>query len=264
MPYFLRKQLAVCSLLLGCFSCTVYTPMQPHAPLIRAKGEGEVVGQVQPSLRPEISAAYSPARKLLVLGSITARPRMPRPKGGEGNDFKFEVDNFRTLQYEVGLGGYLPLAKSWTVQLIAGAGDAHVRRQVVEPAIIFGGFSADFEARYRKVFGQLGFNYQHNHAAIGFGYRMTNVVFRQLDMQKTCGDYAFYELPLPNQMRHEPYGFFRTSLGKPLNKSCWEFQGAGTVSICPRNRSTSNNDIYLDYTQNTSILISLGAVYFFQ
>lgn len=265
MASFLGKQLSICSLMIGCFSCTVYTPMQPHAPLIRAKGEGEALLQVQPSLRPELSAAYSPVRNLLLLGGITARPRMPVPKGnGEENGMRFEVDNFRTLQYEAGLGGYLPISKSWTAQLIAGVGDAHVQRRVVEPAIIFGGFCADFEARYRKSFGQLGLNYQNQSDAFGFGYRMTNVVFRQLDMQKCCGDYAFYELPLPNQVRHEVYTFFRSSFNKPLNESRWQFQGACTMSFTPRSHSTLNHDVFLEYTQKNSLLVSLGGTYFFR
>ncbi|MDO7853515.1 hypothetical protein [Hymenobacter convexus] len=238
--------------------------MQPHAPLIRAKGQGEIMGQMQPSLRPELAAAYSPVPHLLVLGGVSARPRMPRPAGGESNDFKFEIDNFRTLQYEAGLGGYWPLAPDWTLQLIGGVGDARVRRHVTEPAIIWGGFSADFEARYRKTFGQLGFNHQRGREAIGFGYRMTNVVFRQLDMQKTCGDYAFYELPLPNQVRHEFYGFFRQSIGNPSKQSRWQVQGAGTLSMTPRSGSLLNNGIYVACTQKNSVLVSLGLAYLFR
>lgn len=264
MLQFLSRQLLFGALVLGCFSCTVYTPMQPHAPLIRAKGQGEIMGQMQLSLRPELAAAYSPVPHLLVLGGISARPRMPRPTGGGGNDFRFEIDNFRTLQYEAGLGGYWPLAPAWTLQLIGGAGDARVQRQVVEPAIILGGFSAEFEARYRKAFGQLGFNYEHGREAIGFGYRMTNVVFRQLDMQKTCGDYAFYELSLPNQVRHEVYGFFRQSIGNPMNQGHWQVQGAGTLSMVPRSESLFNNGIYVAYTQKNSVLLSLGVAYLFR
>jgi hypothetical protein len=262
MGLFLRKHYTWYSLLLGCGSCTVYTPMQPHAPLIRAKGEGEVSGQIQASLRPELAAAYSPLPHLLVLGGISARPRMPTPTGNEG--FGFEIDRFRTLQYEVGLGGYWPLSSAWTLQLIGGAGDAHVQRHVTEPAIILGGFSADFEARYRKAFGQLGFHYQYGREAIGFGYRMTNVVFRQLDMQKTCDDYAFYELPLPNQLCHELYFFYRESIGKPSNENRWRVQGAGALSMTPRSGNTLNNDIYLAYTQKNSVLLSLGVVYLFR
>ena len=58
MHYFLCKQLGICGLLLNCFSCTVYTPMQPHATLIRAKGEGEGSAHLQALGRIEAKVAY--------------------------------------------------------------------------------------------------------------------------------------------------------------------------------------------------------------
>ena len=160
------------ALLLGLSACTVYTPMQPHAPLIQVRGEGEVSLNLQGSLRPELHAAYSPLNHLLVLAGGTWRPSLPT-----GPDD--EQDHYRTRQYEIGLGTYWPLGAHWTATATGGVGAAYVQQTVTEFGLILV-FSNDYEARYRKNFGQVGLVYQNGHAAVGLGYRLTQVRFDEL------------------------------------------------------------------------------------
>ena len=259
MLRFLSKQLTISSLTLGCFSCTVYTPMQPHATLIRAKGEGEASAQLQASGRAEVKAAYSPLNHLLVMAAATGRPSLPTQQDGQ-------QDNFRTLQYELGVGTYLPLNPHWSMQLAAGTGAAHVQRTVSEFGI-FLAFSNDYEARYSKNFGQLGFAYQAKETGIGFGYQLTQVAFSQLSAQDRSGNQTRYELPLDNQLRHELYAFGRYALDGPIAQSRWQLQASTAYSFCVPGRSGSVPDPYSEvaaraqFNRGSSWLASFGIVY---
>lgn len=67
MPQLIRVYLLVFVLLSwGLSGCSVYMPLQPAAPVIREKGEAEVVGGAYLSGRLEASASYSPVKHVVV------------------------------------------------------------------------------------------------------------------------------------------------------------------------------------------------------
>ncbi|GAA4372272.1 hypothetical protein GCM10023186_01570 [Hymenobacter koreensis] len=231
--------------------------MQPHATLIRAKGEGEALAQIQATGRVEVKAAYSPLNHLLVMAAATGRPSLPTRKDRQ-------QDNYRTLQYEFGVGTYLPLNPNWNIQLAAGTGQAYVERTVSEFGIILA-FSNAYEARYRRNFGQLGVAYQKGWAGMGFGYQLTQAVFSQLSAQDRSGNQTRYELPLENQLRHELYGFIRYGLDGPVAQSHWQLQTSVAYSFCEPGRSTPEpySDIAYraQFNRGSGLLIGLGVVY---
>ena len=191
------------------------------------------------------------------MAAASGRPSLPIEKDGG-------QDNFRTSQYEFGMGTYFPLSSNWTIQLAAGTGAAQVQRTVSEFGL-FLAFSNEYEARYRKRFGQLGVAHQAPRAGLGFGYQLTQVSFSQLSAQDRSGTYARYELPLDNQLRHEFYAFFRYALDGPIAQSNWQFQVSTTYSFCVPGRSRP--DPYTEIAQRAQfnrggcLLASAGAVY---
>lgn len=101
--------------------CSVYVPMQPHLPVIRARGEGEVLGQTQPTVRPEVTAAYSPLAHVVVLAGGSWRT--PLNLGQDGKS-----DKFSAAQYELGAGTYWRFGPRWLGMATLGTGAAQVRR----------------------------------------------------------------------------------------------------------------------------------------
>ena len=119
--------------------CTIYTPLQPPAPDIRAKGQLEATGGMRLSMHAEGAATYSPLNHLMlrVAGGCT-----PLPAGTQGS-------RFATAQLEGGLGTYWPLGQRWLVGGFAGSGLGRSRLQFP--------YSVDLEnyrARIRRHYGE--------------------------------------------------------------------------------------------------------------
>lgn len=252
MPPRFPHLLSAGSLLLSCAACSVYTPMTPHAPLIRAEGEGEVSFHLQGTGRAELQAAYSPCKSLLLLTAATGRPDLSLNVQGE-------KDGFQTLQYELGLGTYFPMGERWSGQLTGGFGGAQVQRIVTRG---FGG--QDYKARYQKYFGQLSFNQQVRRHGNGFGYRLAVVDFSQLSAQDRYDPYTLYDLPLDGQFRHEFYYFYRRWLGRALTESHWYAQAGGGYSFCLPGASETAADPIVNRAQTNRgaiLLLSVGIGY---
>ncbi|MBD2715881.1 hypothetical protein KBK19_12625 [Microvirga sp. STR05] len=234
-------------------SCTVYTPMQPHAPMVRARGEGEAQLEVQFTGRAEVKAAYSPVKHVLVLGGATARPGIPLGRTSQ--------DKFSTLQYEAGLGAYFPLANHWTIQGMAGTGAGSAQRTVSEFGLLLA-FSNNYDARYHKEYGQLGFTHQAQRISIGFGYRLTQVGFKELSAQDLHEPFIRYQLPLDKQLRHEPYAFCRHSLG---TQNRWQLQVSTAWSVTVPGRGLV--DPYTEvahrarFNRGASLLLGAGVIF---
>ena len=250
-------QLLLIGTLATASACSVYTPLQPHAPLIRARGEGELGLQMEAHLRPTLQAAYSPADHFLLLASGTWRPSLPLGQ----ND---APDNYRTRQYEIGAGGYWPAGPNWTATATIGTGAAQVQRNVSESGIFV--FNNDYTARYRKNFGQMGFVRQGERSAVGFGYRLVQAQFTELTADGYNGIATLLYLPLETQYRHEPYFFLRGTLDGPLAQSRWQFQLGSTLSFCVPGRT--GNDGTLDpvafcaqFNRGSLLLLNAGIMY---
>ncbi|OUJ73028.1 hypothetical protein BXP70_14380 [Hymenobacter crusticola] len=154
-------------------SCSVYTPLQPSAPLLRDKGQVEVAGSVFLAKRLEGSVAYSPARHVLVRAAGGLRPG--------------KVDTtrtyFRLRQFELGAGTYWPLSGQWLVGGLGGYGRGKSSRRFDA-----GGFESlndsvttyQYEARFHKVFGEVFAAYEGERTTMGLTYRLSQVRFPAL------------------------------------------------------------------------------------
>ena len=200
-PSLVFRDLTLGFLLIGTASCTVYAPMQPTMPLLEAVGQAEGSASIQPNGRVEALAAYSPARHLLLTAGGTLCPKL-----GSSN---FLVSR----QYELGAGGYLPLGSYWLLNGIGGYGQAVNNRGYRDLGIIFGSTYSEYNARYQKLFAQVGIAHIGGNRTLGFTYRLTQARFSTLTHQELG------ELPLTNMLRHEVLFFARRPLG---NGEHWE------------------------------------------
>lgn len=236
--------------------CTVYAPMQPLAPLIRARGQAEASFQTQGLIRPEGSVAYSPASHLLVAASGMWRPQLPFSQDGK-------PDGFRVAQLEAGVGTYWLLGPRWLGTATIGAGVAQSRRTVTELGFLYT-FSNDYAARYHTHFGQLNLAYLGKDLLVGGGYRLTRVRFTELSAASATG--TAYMLPLDDQLRHEPFAFMRYRLGKPAVPSRWQMQVSAAWSFCRPGRTGppqpyDETAFRAQYNRGGVLLLGFGVVY---
>lgn len=171
--------------------CTVYAPMQPVMPLVRQRGELEVGASCQLTGRLEATAAYSPLRRAVLTGALTAAPRL-------GNEH-FLV----TRQAELGAGTYQPLGGDWLLSATGGYGLAYCHRGYVDLGIFGPGTYSEYTARYHKYFGQLGLAHVGALGTVGLTYRLVKVNFSYLESLEHG------PLPLPGMLRHELAYFAR-------------------------------------------------------
>lgn len=211
--------------------CTVYAPMQPTLPQVRAKGETDLAASLQPTGRLEATAAYSPLPHVVVLGSLTGAPRLG------------EQVFLTTAQYEVGAGFYQPLG-SWLVGAQVGGGQAYVHRRYEQ---LFGGYR-ESEASYGKLFGQAGVAYQGIFRSLSLTYRLTRVQFGYVR------DADFGPLPLREMLRHEVALGSRVALSGSRR---WQLVGTGGVSVA----TDSQPDGY-SYSVSSRIHNQLGPAFF--
>jgi hypothetical protein len=241
--------------LLVCTACTVYTPMQPHAPFIRAKGDGEVSVQVQPTLRPELSVAYSPLNHIVVMGASSWRPPLALTKDKKS-------DGFRVAQYEVSVGAHQAIGHNWTGMVAAGAGQAYVQRNVSDGPF---SFNSDYQSHYGKQFGQISLCHQYKTETWGLGFRMTRVSFQDLSAtDRGTGKLTTYVLPSSQQWRYEPFAYVRETFGGPQGH--WQLQVSAAFSFCQPNRETAAPDLdeyqfRQQYNRGNALLMGMGMTY---
>ena len=187
--------LSLLLLLMSLGSCVVYTPLQPSVPLLRDKGQAEVVGSAYLAGRVEGSAAYSPVRHVLV-----------RAAGGLRTDGR-DTMYFRTRQLEVGVGTYWSLGQRWLVGGSAGYGWGQSSRTFYDTNYLLF-FRRDtttvyrYAARYGKPFGDVFVAYENGPFAMGLAYRLSQVRFTTL----TNNDQP---ISLRRMTRNEPMLFMR-------------------------------------------------------
>ncbi|GAA4004101.1 hypothetical protein GCM10022408_14730 [Hymenobacter fastidiosus] len=235
------------AVLLLATGCTVYAPMQPTISTIHQQGQVEIAASVQPNGRVESSVVYSPLPHLLVMGAGTFRPKT--------GDSTFNT----TRQWEAGVGGYVPLGHHWQVTGLVGYGYASTRKAYVEVPIIFGCPTLEeYQARYRKTFGQLNLTHEFERGSIGLGYRLSNIHFDQISYGSGP---ARYPVALQTMTRHEGLLFGRISLD-PAQR--WQLQGTMGLSVAADARQDETDNPQL-YQANRTLLpipmVSLGVVF---
>jgi len=222
--------------------------MQPTMPLVASVRQAEVAASLQPNGRLEATAAYSPASHLLLTAGGTVCP-------------KLGTTNFLvTRQYELGVGGYVPLGSSWLVNGLGGYGQAVSNRGYKDLAFILGSTYSEYHARYDKFFAQVGIARVGARYNIGFTYRLTQVRFSSLT------DTELGELPLPLMLRHEALFFVRHIVGVSGH---WESQATMGLSASSTPRLNDNQGApgygAAAYQANRNLLpafyASLGVVY---
>lgn len=225
-------------------SCTVYAPMQPTMPLVYQRGQAQLGASIQALGRAEVTGAYAPLPYLVVVGGLTASPRL-----GEQN---FLV----TRQYELGAGFYQALGQSWLLSGLGGAGQAYSHRG-------YRGLDASprqYEASYYKLYGQVGVAYQGPLATFSLTYRLTQVQFNYLQ------DARLGSLPLTAMLRHE----LALSNSRPLGSSDrWQLVQTAGISVSGTSRLDDNSGYPTygarEYEANRNLLpaflASIGVVY---
>jgi len=178
-------------------SCSIYTPLQPSAPLLRDKGQAEVVGSVFLAKRLEGSVTYSPVRHVLVRAAGGLRPA--------------KVDStrryFRLRQFEASAGTYWPLSEQWLVGGLGGYGRGSSSRRFNE-----GDFESvadtvthyHYETRFHKLFGEVFAAYEGERTTMGVTYRLSQVQFPRLTNNGMS-------INLRRMTRSEPMFFVRYS-----------------------------------------------------
>ncbi|OGX82207.1 hypothetical protein BEN47_18650 [Hymenobacter lapidarius] len=233
-------------MVVGLGACTVYAPMQPTMPLLDAKGQAEFSGSLQPNGRVEATAAYSPAAHLLLTAGGTVRPKLEK------------VNFLVTRQYELGVGGYLPLGTAWQLNGIGGYGQAFSHRSFLEDGFFIASSRREYRARYHKYFAQAGIAHVDDWNNFGFTYRLTQVRFSSLT------DAELGKLPLTNMLRHEAMFFWRRPFPRGYN---WETLATVGLSIGPRLEPNDFQNPYgpteraANHTLRSVLFTSLGLVY---
>jgi len=174
-------------------SCSVYAPLQAGAPMLRDKGQAEIVGSAYLSGRLEGSAAYSPVRHLLV-----------RAAGGLRSD-KGSDTYFRLRQLEVGAGTYWPLGQRWLVGGLVGYGFGQGTRGFTRTPYLLGRDTAEtyrYATRFGKPFGDVFVAYEDGPVTMGIAYRLSQVRFSTLTNNGLPID-------LRRMTRNEPMLFMR-------------------------------------------------------
>ncbi len=235
-------------LIFGAISCTVYTPLQPSLPGIRGAGQVELRGSLQPSLRAEAGAAYSPANHLLLTGMGSWRPQGSLSGSGL----------FRARLAEAGVGTYWPAGPYWTLVALGGYGWGQAARQVNNGDILFN-YRTDYFSRYTTQFGQFGALCRKDPVTIGLGYRLTQVRFRELRSSE-------YLLPLDNQLRHEPFFSVRFDVGAEPNADRWQAEIGGGLSLAQHGRGSTGGPYdpvrsQVDLNRGSAWLVSAGVVF---
>lgn len=226
-------------------ACSVYAPMQPHMPVLRAAGQAEVQANWLPASRFDANAAYSPLRYVVLTAAGSFRPR-----GG------YDTTYFNSRQYAVGVGSYWPATGHLLVSGLLGGGHAVSERSFREPNIFFSPTDelAVYRARYRKLFGQLGVAYEWERVTLGVTYRLTSVDF-------TTITYNGQALPITTMLRGEPMLFLRGN-GLSDQQPAWA-QLQMTIGLSSSVGQSPVNEGFNDRRiRNSAFTAGMGVVFY--
>ena len=188
--------------------CTIYTPLQPPAPDIRAKGELEASAGARLSTHVEGAATYSPLNHLLVR---VAGCGTPLPPAGP-------TVQFAMAQAEGSLGTYWPLGPRWTAGGFAGLGVGRSRLRYPQSS-----YTDDYRARFRRPYGEVYLHwYVSPYVALGSVYRLNQVRY-----------HTFTNAGLPTNVRtvvrSEPLVFVR--IGDDRQQENGAFLGQVSIGL---------------------------------
>ncbi|TGE07782.1 hypothetical protein [Hymenobacter fodinae] len=224
-------------------SCSVYAPLQPGAPVIRQKGEAEVVASAYLNGRLEASASYSPVEHVIVRAAGGLRA------GGGDSTY------FRNRQMELGLGTYRYLNEQWLVGGLIGYGFGRSNRRFsrdgFETLWLDSVVTYEYAARYHKLFADAYVANDAGRVTYGGAFRLSQVRFTSLTDKGL-------PLPLQRMTRAEPMLFMRFS-GR--NSFRWlQLQLASSLSWSPDERKHSSSDIRVRDTKEARLFTSFGLV----
>ncbi|QIX62327.1 hypothetical protein HER32_14525 [Hymenobacter sp. BT18] len=189
-------------------SCTIYTPLQPPAPAIRAKGDLDASVGLRLSTHVEGSATYSPLNHVLVR---LAGGGTPLPPAGP-------TVQFAMAQVEGSLGTYWPLGPRWMAGGLAGLGIGRSRLRY--PQSIYG---ENYRARFRRPYGEVYLQwYASPYVAVGTTYRLTQARYSSFTN-------AGVPTAVRNVVRSEPLLFVRT--GPDRNTASGAIQGQLSIGL---------------------------------
>ncbi|GAA4372242.1 hypothetical protein [Hymenobacter koreensis] len=227
--------------------------MQPTASGIRAQGEAEYTGTIHANGRLEGSAVYSPLPHVLVNGAATFRPKI--------GDTTYTA----TRQWEAGAGTYWALGQHLIVTGMAGVGQANSRRGFLELPGIFsnaGVSLTDYQARYNKVYGQLGLHYDFRGGSIGANYRLTHLQFQSFTYRNSELQ-MHLPVSMPRMLRHEPMLYGRIDLDRARPRR-WQLQGSVGLSYSQGPEQKGEERIFqqeINRTRMPLISTSVGVVF---
>ncbi len=243
MQHFFRYVAGVVGLLSACVSCTVYAPMQPTMPLVRAAGATELSATVQTNGRVDATVAYSPAQSVVFTGAVAGSARLA-------------PDNYlKSQQYEIGGGLYHALGPRVLLSGLGGFGQARNTRGYPE----FLGSNTtinEYRANYRTYFVQIGVANTDPKDTFGFTYRLTQVHFNELTVT------GVGPVPLTEMRRHEGLLFTRFDVGPSPTR--WQLQatmGLSVASTPTLDRNASPLALHVNTTLQPAFLLGFGVVY---
>lgn len=226
-------------------SCSVYAPLQSSAPALREKGQAEIAGSAYLAGRLEGSATYAPARHMLVRAAGGWQP-------GRSDSASH---HFQIRQLELGAGTYWPLSDQWVVGGLGGYGrgnsSRHFTRGVFE-SISDTARTYRYEARFRKLYGEVFAVYEGEWTTFGLSYRLSRVSFPTLTNNGV-------PVNLRYMTRSEPMVYLRT--GNRQGVLRWlQFQLAVSLAWSPDQlrRNTVGPEIF--DTKEARIYTSFGLV----
>ncbi|GAB3831577.1 hypothetical protein [Hymenobacter jeollabukensis] len=181
--------------------CTIYTPLQPPAPVIQRQHEAEISGGMRLSGHVEAAVAYSPLPHVLLRAAAGGNPLVHMSP---------DTVRFRVRQREVAAGTYWLVNPQWLVGGLGGVGwgeGTHWYTRHSAPGLL--NFRPDslwsyrYEARYRRTFGEV---YVHRLGgelfSFGGAYRLNAVRFTRFTNDGVATGFQ-------RTWRHEPQIFVR-------------------------------------------------------
>ncbi|GGG52260.1 hypothetical protein [Hymenobacter glacieicola] len=222
-------------------SCSVYAPLQPGAPLVHKQGEAEVAASAYLTGRLEASAAYSPAKHVIV-----------RAAGGLRSDGR-DSAYFRIRQLEVGAGTYQYIDEQWLIGGMLGYGQGRSSRRYrddFESVFRNSVPTNEYAAHFHKLFGEAYVANDAGWTTFGGACRVSRVQFATLTNRGN-------PIPLHHMVRVEPMLFMR--FGGQGRVPWLQGQVATSVSWSPNSRAANTSTAIRD-TREGRLFTSFGLV----
>jgi hypothetical protein len=171
--------------------------MLPIAPVLRDKNQAEAAAAVHINGRIQGNVAYSPIQHLLLTTAGSYQKR------GSTED----TTHFCNRQYEVGIGTYWPVAKSWLFSGQLGYGQAESQRAFkgIRNIVVLDPGYDKYRTHYNKFYGQVAASVDISRVTLGLSYRRTWIDFKSLTYNEEA-------LPFRRMIRNEPMLFVRTGV----------------------------------------------------